>query len=161
MQDPITRFAASVRRWGALRWASMVVLVWAVLAAAPTVAQRISVPIAVRITGYVNQKPTDVPTQFEWVVAQERTEVRLYIKKLVVKTGQVSPGNIDDAVNPYHVSFQLAGEKPALQALTTAAAGTPVTIDAYLQFGEGARIMMIETVKAEAAPTVPAKPADP
>lgn len=149
----------SIRR--ALLAATGLGLLLAVLPATPSAARRMNLPIAVRITGYVDQKPDGVNVPFEWVVSHKRAEIRLYIRKLTVKTGQVSASDLDNAVDPYPIAFQLAGERGAVQNLTTAAGGSPVTIDAYLQFGQGARVMMIESVKVEAvaATAPPATPA--
>lgn len=131
-------------------------LVWLallLLLGAGSASARVIVPIGVRISGYVGEKPAGINTPFEWVVARKRTQIRLYVQKLTVKTGQVSASDIDNAVNPYTVNFQLAGEKTALATLVSAPSGSRVVVDAYLEIGGGARMMMVNGVEVEAAPT--------
>ena len=141
------------------RWvivsASVVLLV---LAATAGHARRINLPISVRITAYVNAKPEGVNPEYEWVVSHRRDEIRLYIQRLFVKTGDASASKVSSAVDPYPVQFQLAGEKGALERLKTAPAGTRVVIDAYLEFA-GARMMMLDTVEIAPEPTKAGAPA--
>lgn len=115
-------------------------------------ARRARLPLSVRITAYVNAKPEGFNPQFEWVVSHRRDRVRLYIQRLFVTTGDASPGQVNSAVDPFQVQFQLAGEAAALEQLMTAPAGTRVVIDAFLQMA-GARMMMVNSVRVEAEPT--------
>ncbi len=126
--------------------------------AEPAHARRARLPLSVRITAYVNAKPEGFNPQFEWVVSHRRERIRLYIQRLFVTTGDASPGQVDSAVDPFQVQFQLAGEAAALEQLMTAPAGTRVVIDAFLQMA-GARMMMVNSVRIEAEPTVAATPA--
>jgi hypothetical protein len=107
-------------------------LVLVALMAGVAKAARVNVPIGVGITAYVNEKPADVIAEYDWVVSHKRTEIRLYIRKLRVKTGQVSSSAVDSAVNPYPVAFHLAGDEAALQTLVGAPVGSMVTIDGYI-----------------------------
>ena len=120
---------------------------------------QLNLPIAVRITAYVNQKPEGIKPDYDWLVAERGTEYRLYVLNLLVKEGGALPGDIEQAVEPYRVKFDLAGEKTALQKLKSLPPGRQVVINAYLQFGEGARYMMLDTVDVGVEPTVPATPA--
>jgi len=113
------------------------------------------VPIAVRITAYVGEKPEGVNPDYDWLVAKGKDELQLYVVRLLVKNGDALPGDINQAVEPYRIKFLLAGERSALEKLMATKPGTKVVINAYLQFGEGGRYMMLDTVEPAAEPTVP------
>src|SRR5262245_25635513 len=73
-------------------------------------------PVRVRIVAYVGGKLEGVRPDFDWVVAYGSKRYELYVLNLTVLGGSVTPLDIDAAVAPYRVKFQLAGEKTALQS---------------------------------------------
>jgi hypothetical protein len=66
----------------------------------------------------------------------------------------VTPLDIDAALAPYRVKFQLAGEPTALQHLVTAPPRQRLQIIGYLRLDPAARFLMLDTVRnIEATPT--------
>src|SRR5437870_4968205 len=78
---------------------------------------RLRPPIHVRMVASVGMKPEGVRPEFDWVVFYGGKRYELYVLHLTVLGGNVMPLDIDAAVAPYRVKFQLAGEKTALQRL--------------------------------------------
>ena len=119
-------------------------------------------PIPVRITTYVNEKLEGIKPDFEWLVADRKTEYRLYVLNLVVKNCSVLPLGIDAAVAPYRVKFQLAGDKSALAAFAATPPRRQTVLDGYIRFAGGARILMLDKIElvpeATPAPTAAVEP---
>jgi hypothetical protein len=118
---------------------------------------RVQIPIPVRITAYVNEKLEGIKPDYEWLVADRQTEYTLYILQLTVLTGGVLPGDIDSAVAPFRVKFQLVGQDSALQAFKNTPPRQQIVITGYLQFAGGARILMLDKVEGAAPPTAAPK----
>jgi hypothetical protein len=105
-----------------------------------------SLPINVRMVAYVGQKIEGARPEFDWVVEYRGKRYELFVLKLTVLRGGVLPLDIDAAVAPYRVKFQLAGEKNALQRFVATPPRQQIVISGYLVFAGGARYFMLDTV---------------
>jgi hypothetical protein len=106
-----------------------------------------SLPISVRMVAYVGQKVEGARPEFDWVVEHRGKRYELFVLKLTVLRGGVLPLDIDAAVAPYKVKFQLAGEKNALQRLVATPPRQQIVIAGNLLFRGGARYFMLDTVE--------------
>ena len=110
-------------------------------------------PIHVRVTTYVGAQPAGSRPDFDWVVAYGGKRYELQVLNLVVLDGAVLPLDIDAAVRPYRVKFQLAGDKTALQRFAATPPNQQIVILGYLRIDASGRWFMLDTVDPGVTPT--------
>jgi hypothetical protein len=122
----------------------------------------IRIPFQLRMTTYVGEKLEGIKPDFEWLVSHRGKEYTLYVLNLVVMDGRATPLDIDAAVRPYRINFQLAGTTEEIQKLITTPPREQIVITAFANFGGGARMLMVSKVeKAPEATPVPTAATDP
>jgi hypothetical protein len=109
-------------------------------------------PIHVRMVAYIGEKVEGTRPDFTWLVTYRGKRYDLYILNLVVLGGRATPLDIDAAVAPYEVKFQIAGDKTALAHFVAAPPRQQVLIMGYVRL-DAARFLMLDTVESAAAPT--------
>jgi hypothetical protein len=115
--------------------------------------RRRMVPIHVKMVAYVGEVVVGTRPDFIWPAMYHGKKYTLNVVKVVVFGGGVTPLDIDAAVAPYQVKFQLTGEKTAVQRLIAAPPGQQLRIMGFLRFDSAARYLMLDTVeKVEATP---------
>jgi hypothetical protein len=112
---------------------------------------RVVVPIGVRITAYVNEKPQGVRPEYEWTVDHKGTRYQLYVLKVSI-VGRVRPSDIERAVRPYAVAFQLAGPTDTIAKLAAFPRHQPVILVGNLRFSGASRMMLVESVEESRDP---------
>ena len=103
-------------------------------------------PIHVRMVVYIGEKVEGTRPDFTWLVTSRGKRYELYVLKLDVLTGGVTPLDIDSAVAMYNVKFQIAGDKTALEHFAAAPARQQVLMTGYIRLDAGARFIMLDTV---------------
>jgi hypothetical protein len=112
------------------------------------------VPIHVKMVAYIGEAVAGTRPEFIWPAMYQGKTYTLNVVKIVVLGGGVTPLDINAAVAPYRVKFQLAGERTALQRLVAAAPGQRLQIVGFLRLAGAGRHLMLDTVeKVEATPT--------
>ncbi len=131
------------------RYSIHLLLVVAVVLETVTAAQarRGIVPIGLRMTAYVNEKPEGVRPEYVWTVEHKRTKYQLYVLKVSVVRGRALPSDVDRAVRPYKVAFQVVGPASILEKLFATGPGRPVVISGDLRLSGGARTLLLGTVE--------------
>ncbi len=109
-------------------------------------------PIHVRMVAYIGEKVEGTRPDFTWLVTYRGKRYDLYILNLVVLGGRATPLDIDAAVAPYEVKFQIAGDKTALAHFVAPPPRQQVLIMGYVRL-DAARFLMLDTVESAAAPT--------
>jgi hypothetical protein len=112
-------------------------------------------PVTVKIQGYVGApRPPGVLPPASWIVSVKGKELEFQVTKLDVLRGKTYYMNIFSALEPYHVALQFVGED--LDKVLAAPPGRELSIIGNLQFGGGARLLIISTVTdADAATPTP------
>ncbi len=131
------------------RYSIHLLLVIAVVLETATAAQarRGMVPLGIRMTAYVNEKPEGVRPEYVWTVAHKRTKYQLYVLKVSVVRGRALPSDVDRAVRPYKVAFEVVGPAPIVEKLVAAKPRQPVVISGDLRLSGGARTLLLGTVE--------------
>ncbi len=124
-----------------------------VAAAADAARVRRIAPIHVRIVAYINEPVEGTRPDFTWLVTFKGKRYTLYVLNLVVLGGRATPLDIDAAVAPYSVKFQVAGDKKALDHLVAAPPRQQVLMMGYVRLDAAARFLMLDTVDAAYLPT--------
>lgn len=109
-------------------------------------------PIHVRIVAYIGEKVEGTRPDFTWLVTYRGKQYELYVLNLVVLGGRATPLDIDAAVAPYKVKFQIAGDKTALAHFVAAPPRQQVLIMGYVRL-DAARFLMLDTVESGDLPT--------
>jgi len=136
------------------RTAVLVALLVLVSVGAAGARRRRAVPIHVKIIAYVGEAVAGTRPDFIWPAMCHGKKYTLNVVKVVVLGGGVTPLDIDAAVAPYQVKFQLVGEETAVQRLIAAPPGQQLRIMGFLRFDPAARYLMLDTVEnVEATPT--------
>lgn len=110
-------------------------------------------PIHVRIVAYIGEKVEGARADFTWLVTYRGKRYQLYVLNLVVLGGRVTPLDIDAAVSPYSVNFQIAGDKTAIEHFVAAAPRQQVLIIGYVRLDAAARFLLLDTVESPYLPT--------
>jgi len=110
-------------------------------------------PIQVRMVAYIGEKVEGTRPDFTWLVTYRGKRYELYVLKLDVLTGSVTPLDIDSAVAMYQVKFQIAGDKQALAHFVAAPPRQQVLMTGFIRLDAAARFLMLDTVDFAAVPT--------
>jgi hypothetical protein len=110
-------------------------------------------PIHVRIVAYIGEAVEGTRPDFTWQVSYRGTRYQLYVLNLTVLGGRVTPLDIDAAVAPYQVKFQIAGDKTALKHFLAAPPRQQVLMMGYVRMDPAARFLMLDTVTLGGEPT--------
>jgi hypothetical protein len=109
-------------------------------------------PVGVKIRGFVGEAPKGTVPADSWVVDVKGKHVKFQVIKLDVLNGNTFYMSIFSALDPYEIALNFVGED--LDKILNAAAGQELTIIGNMQFGGGARLLIISSVTtAEATPT--------
>jgi hypothetical protein len=114
-------------------------------------------PIRVRMVAYIGGKVEGTRPDFTWPVSYRGKRYELYVLKLVVLGGRATPLDINAAVAPYSVKFQIAGDKQAIERFLATPPRQQVVIMGYMRL-DAARLFMLDSVDAGPAPTPAASP---
>ena len=128
-----------------LVWACVLSLITAAAADARMHRPR---PIQVRMVAYVEQMVGGTRPDFTWVVSYRGKRYTLYVLKLDVLTGGITPLDIDAAVRMYAVKFQIAGDKKALERFVAAPPRQQVLMTGFIRLDTAARFFMLDSVDA-------------
>ena len=131
-------------------WACLLLLVTVEVAEARVRRAR---PIQVRMVAYIGEKLEGTRPDFTWVTSYRGKRYTLYVLKLDVLTGSVTPLDIDAAVRMYQVNFQIAGDKTALAHFVAAPPRQQVLLTGFLRLDATARYFMLDKVDAAYLPT--------
>ncbi|MFI5366346.1 MAG: hypothetical protein ACHQ4J_12055 [Candidatus Binatia bacterium] len=115
-------------------------------------------PIHVRIVAYVGKTIDGTRPDFDWPVQYRGKRYELYVLNLTVLGGNVTPLDIDAAVAPYRIKFQVAGEKTALERFTATPPRQQIVINGFIRLDPTARYLMLDTVEGTPAVTPAARP---
>jgi hypothetical protein len=110
-------------------------------------------PIRVRMVAYIGEKVEGTRPDFTWLVSYRGERYQLFVLKLTVLGGGVTPLDINAAVAPYTVKFQVAGDKTALRNFVTAPPRQQVLISGHVRLDAAARFLMLDTVDTAYLPT--------
>ena len=110
-------------------------------------------PIQMRMVAYIGEKVEGTRPDFTWLVTHRGKRYELYVLKLDVLTGGVTPLDIDSAVAMYKVKFQIAGDKKAVEHFAAAPPRQQVLMTGFIRLDAGARFIMLDTVDVGAKPT--------
>ena len=110
-------------------------------------------PIQVRMVAYVGEMIAGTRPDFTWLVSYRGKRYTLYVLKLDVLTGSITPLDIDAAVRMYPVQFQIAGDKTALKHFLAAPPRQQVVMKGFMRLDTAARFFMLDTVDAAYLPT--------
>lgn len=115
-------------------------------------------PIRIRMVAYIGEKVEGARPNFSWLVTCQGKRYQLYVLELRVLGGNATPLDIDAALAPYTVKFQVAGDKTALAHFKSTPPRQQVLLTGYLRLDPAARFLMLDTVDAGPALTpVPAE----
>lgn len=125
------------------------------LLASPSAEARLNriAPIRVRMVVYIGEKAPGTRPDFTWKANYRGKRYNLYVVKVLVLSGPVTPLDIDAAVSPYQSQFQLAGDKTALQHFVAAPPRQQVLINALIRLDASARYLLLDTVEVAPPPT--------
>jgi hypothetical protein len=130
--------------WTARKW----LLAIAIVAGGRVLAQdgwlESGLPIGVKIDGYVGAAPKGTVPADKWVVDIKAKNYKFQVMKLTVLTGDTFYMNIFSALDPYPIALQFTGE--ALDTIINAPPGREISIIGTMQFGGGARLLMVSSV---------------
>ncbi len=112
------------------------------------------VPLHVKMVAYVGAIAGKRP-EFTWTVMHQRKVFSLNVVRIIMLDGRATPLDIDFAVSPYRVQFQLAGEKSAVQRLLAAPPGQHLQIIAFMRLDPTGRYLMLDSVEPAAATPTP------
>jgi len=108
-------------------------------------------PIGVKIRGYVGAAPQGQVPADKWVVEIKGKQYKFDVMQLEVLTGNTFYMNIFAALDPYPVALQFVGH--ALDTIIKTPPGQEISILGTMQFGGGARLLMISSVTPVSAAT--------
>jgi hypothetical protein len=110
-------------------------------------------PIPVRIVAYVGEKVEGIRAEFSWVVVYEGERYQLSVLKLTVLNGTATSLDIDAAVAPYKVKFQIGGQDTAIKRFVSVSPRQQVAIKGYVRLDPNARFLMLDSVDFVLPPT--------
>jgi hypothetical protein len=139
-------------RHAALTWSVCLALLHlSVSANAGTFIQRgLQKPIQILVEGYVGAKPANLVPEVSWIVGCLGKTYALHVSRLLVLTGDVSPFNIENAVEPYRTNFYLQGHEAALNRFASTPPGEKIVLIGFLI---GAQQLVIGRIGAAEVPT--------
>lgn len=121
-------------------------LLLVLLAATGSARMRGGWPVNVQMQLYVGSAPAGARPQFQWLVADRDGEYQLQIMSLSV-IGNLSALDLDAALRPYRIQFQLAGDLASVRRLTSAKPGQLLRVHGIARFQGGARFLMVDLVE--------------
>jgi hypothetical protein len=110
-------------------------------------------PIRVRMVACIGEKVEGSRPDFTWKATYRGKRYNLYVLKVLVLSGGVTPLDIDAAVSPYRSQFQLAGDRTALQHFLAAPPRQQVLINALIRLDASAAYLLLDTVQVIQPPT--------
>ncbi|MBI1814871.1 MAG: hypothetical protein HYR72_07835 [Deltaproteobacteria bacterium] len=110
-------------------------------------------PIPVRMVAYVGEQVEGIRPEFSWVVVYEGEKYQLSVLKLSVLSGPTTSLDIDAAVAPYKVKFQIGGQNTAIKRFVSVSPRQQVTIKGYVRLDPNARFLMLDSVDFVQPPT--------
>jgi hypothetical protein len=115
--------------------------------------------LSVRLDGYVGTKPDTTPVEVNWTVSLKGEPYQLFVTKLQVLSGDLAYYDIINALEPYKTALTIAGDDVQLDMFATAPAQQKISVMGFLQFGGGARYLMVSKVDyVESPPAAPRTP---
>ena len=154
-----THFNVVWRMENYVRALSAFSLLWLFWAASYAHAQRFSsMPITLRIEGFVRPKPDGVVPQATWVVHVQGKEYTLQVMRLEVLRGNTAYFNVIAALEPYTYAFTVYGPDDALRTFTQAPPDQAFAIIGSAQLAQLPGLFFISSIEALAAPTPSASP---
>jgi len=118
-----------------------------------------SLPISMRIEGYVGSKPEGVSTQTTWRLrVHGQDDLVLHVTLLQVLTGDVAYFDVISALAFYPYAFAVYGPEESIRVLTEAAAGQKIGLLGTAQMSQLPGTLMLGFAELVPAPT-PAPPA--
>lgn len=129
------------------------ILVMLLNAEATEARMRRALPIPIRMVTYIGEKLEGIEPEFSWLVTCRGKHYQLYVLKLDVLSGNLTPLDIDAAVALYKIKFQVVGEKTALERFTAVAPRQQVVIMGYARLDPAGRYLMLDRVEAPSIAT--------
>lgn len=111
-------------------------------------------PVTVRMEGFVGRQPEGTPLEATWQLRVGKQKVDLYVTKLQILTGNLSPSNLTQALQPYRPALTIAARQADQDLILKAPPDQRIAISGMLDFGGGARTLMPSAVEY-LAPTAP------
>jgi hypothetical protein len=117
------------------------------VAAGAVFAQPMRGKLRLRVSGWVGAAPEGVPPVARWVVDAGGERYDFTADRIDVLTGNASPGNVTQMLDPYTPAFRLRGVNEAVQSFRNTPPGQRIALIGVLRVGAGARIFMLERVE--------------
>ena len=137
-----------------VRAVSALALLWLLWTASYAHAQRFSsMPITLRIEGFVRPEPHGVVPQATWVVRVQHKEYTLQVMRLEVLRGNTAYFNVIAALEPYTYAFTVYGHDDALRTFTQAPPEQALAIIGTAQLAQLPGLLFINSIESMATPT--------
>jgi len=137
-----------------VRAVSALALLWLLWTASYAHAQRFSsMPITLRIEGFVRPEPHGVVPQATWVVRVQHKEYTLQVMRLEVLRGNTAYFNVIAALEPYTYAFTVYGHDDALRTFTQAPPEQALAIIGTAQLAQLPGLLFINSIEVMSAPT--------
>lgn len=105
-----------------------------------------------RLDGYVGTRPESAPIEAHWTVSLKGEPYEVFVTKLRVLSGNIAYYDIFTALEPYRTALTIVGDDEQLDRFATAPAEQKISVIGYMEFGGGARYLMISSVDYIGAP---------
>ena len=134
-------------------------LLWLFWTASYAHAQRFSsVPITLRIEGFVRPEAAGIVPQATWVVRVQGKEYILQVTRLEVLRGNTAYFNVIAALEPYSYAFTVYAHDDALRTLTQAPPEQALAIIGTAQLAQLPGLLFISSIEKMSAPTPATSP---